>query len=76
MTRHGLLIHAAVSHPRRPTRVLAQDKMKTACTRTNALSIIGRISAIVPANTFFNAVGSTNAAAIDGRSEASRHKIP
>lgn len=76
MTRHGLLIHAAASHLRRPTGVLAPDKMKAACTRTNALSITGRTSTIAPATTFYNAVGSTNTAAINGRSEASKHKNP
>ena len=76
MTRHGLLIHAAVSHLRRPTGVLAPDKGQTACTRTNAVSTPGKLSTIAPATTFYNAVGSTNAAAINGRSKASKHKTP
>jgi len=76
MTRHGLLIFAAVSHLRRPTRVLAPDKGQTALTRTSVTSITGGISRIEPATTFYNATGSTDAAAIDGASEASKHKTP
>lgn len=76
MPRHGLLIHAAVSHLRRPMRVLAPDKAQAALSRTNAISIFGKLSTLTPANTFFNAVGSTDAAAIDGASEASKHKTP
>jgi hypothetical protein len=76
MTRHGLFIHAAVSHLSRPTAWLAPDKMKTAFTRTNVLPIAGKISTITPASTFFNALGSTNAAATRGPSEPPKHKTP
>jgi hypothetical protein len=76
MTRHGLLILAAVSHLRQPKAVLAPDKGQTALTRTNVISITGGTSTIEPATTFYNAAGSTDAAAIDGASEASKHKTP
>ena len=76
MTRHGLFNHAAVSPMRRPTGVLAPDSMKVACTRKNAAPIAGRISTITPANTFFNALSATNAAATRGPSEPPKHKTP
>ena len=76
MTRHGLLIHAAVSHLRRPMRVLAPDKAQAALSRTNAISIFGKLSTLAPATMFYNANGSTDAAAIEGPSEASKHKTP
>jgi hypothetical protein len=76
MTRQGLFIHVAVSHLRRPTGGLASDKMKTAFTRTNALPITGKISTITLASTFFTALGSTNAAATDGPSQAQKYKTP
>ncbi|MHC2296080.1 hypothetical protein ACVJBD_000286 [Rhizobium mongolense] len=76
MTRHSLFIHVATSHQRRPTGWLAPSGVAITLSLENSLGVSAKISAITPADAFFNALGPTDAAVIDCPWAALKHKTP
>ena len=76
MTRHGLFTHMAASHQRRPTGWLASGGVAITLSLENSLGGTAKISAIMTASTFFNALGPANAAVTDCPRPALKHKIP
>jgi hypothetical protein len=65
MTRHGLFIHVAASHQRRPTRWFAPSGVAITLSLENPLGDPAKISAITPVDAYFNALGPTESAVID-----------